>query len=407
MNKTKSPTPQSSKEKVLPFADNWGVVVPFVVHFFIFGVAWALQLVFLGVWVIEKGLSATAIGSIIFTGMISRLCLTPVLSQICDRLGNRWLVLAILYGALLFPITVLMMLEGLPTWAVYWLSVAYGGLLGTTLMTLESYTVLCSRRMHFAFPFIRGFLSLGFALGSVALGIIFEWTSITLFAPVACMTFLVVFLSLLFVARTHSTRQHKLINPLYPLRSKGLLPLIILTFFTYFSMSPFMGLSVVYYVKYMGFTASDMGLIVGIGVLLEAVLFLWAGQKIQRINNLFLFSSVGIILSFVRYGLYLYWDSLGGMIVLHALHGAQFVVIHSIVTEFIRRYIPPSHISSAQGLYEIFLISGFGSGAGLAGYLYDTAGGISMVYMSLISTLIATAVTGGYMIIQQKRPSFF
>ena len=392
-------TPESNL--ILPFRDNWRVETPFALHFFVFGVAWVLQVIFLGVWVLEKGLSATAIGSIIFMATLCRITCIPFISQICDRFGNRWLVIALLYGGALIPITGLMMVPDLPTGVIYWLSVLYAGLLGVSVMTLESYAVLCSKRLHFTFPFIRGFLSLGFALGSIALGRFFDWVSIDMFPVVVFISTGALLISLFLVKRIHTHQQNTIINPLAPLKSVGLLPLLLLAFFSFASMAPFMALPVIYYGEYMDFSASDMGLIIGVGTFAETLLFLWIGSHIRQVHNLYRLAFAFIGISFLRYGLYLYWENLWGMMVLQALHGIQFVIIHSLLTEFFRRHIAPHTLSSAQGLYEIFLVSGFGSGAGLAGYLYDNGGGQAMVYMSIITTIIAMIIMITYTTIQR------
>ena len=147
----------------------------------------------------------------------------------------------------------------------------------------------------------------------------------------------------------------------------------------------------------LGLAETFFGVLWGIGVIAEVVLFAYAGQALKRIGALNMIA-IGAAASLVRWGAMASDPSFGVLVALQLLHGLTFGATHLGVVHAIQERVRPDQAASAQSLHSA-LSSGImmGFAMALAGALYAPLGGLSYLVM------VVLAAAGGALVLAAMR----
>lgn len=373
-----------------PIGQGGRAMRPFAVHYIIFGVAWTVFFVYTSVWLTFKGISPALVGSLFLVGSLSRIILTPIFSEISDRLGQRWWVIMGAYS-IMIPIGLVMMYGDFSEWVLFVLVIGYTGFLGVTFSTLESYALLSSKTLGFNYPTVRGCLSFSVALGCVGLGMVFEFYGMDLFPVLVTVLFVVLWLSMWWLPRVKSEKSTEKLSLLKPLQIEGVGIAIILSALVFTSFAPFMVLGNLFFVETRGFSESQFGWIMGVAVMAEALFFFYAGKRVQK-WRVFWMMAIASGTGIIRFLGYEYGDGLVTMMIFHSMHAFSFGLVHTMIMELFRRVVPPQYTSSATGLYDIVANIGFGIGAGIGGYIFQMYGIEQMINFCIAVTVVGMVI---------------
>lgn len=127
------------------------------------------------------------------------------------------------------------------------------------------------------------------------------------------------------------------------------------------------------------------GILWGVGVVAEVLLFAYAGRVLARIGAVTMIA-IGALGSVVRWGLMALDPSFGWLIVLQLLHGVTFGATHLGTVHAIQERVGVDQAASAQALHSA-LSSGvlMGLATMLAGTLYGSMQGLSYLAMMVLS----------------------
>jgi PPP family 3-phenylpropionic acid transporter len=124
-----------------------------------------------------------------------------------------------------------------------------------------------------------------------------------------------------------------------------------------------------------GYSGMAIGLLWGLGVLAEVLVFLYTDQLVQRVGVRAMLAG-SLLLAAVRWALIGSTDALGWLLVAQTLHAATFATFHAAAARHTHDLFPGAQRSSGFALYSS-LAFGFGGGVGslLSGLLWDRIGG--------------------------------
>ena len=379
----------------------WRDMVPFMLHIAFYGTVWVLNGAYIALWLIEKDVSAVMIGTLLFLGSLVRITLIPILTELCDRLGDRWLVNLGMYCCLLLPVSLLMLVDDVPLWLLYGVSIMYIGSVGALGTVIDSYLLLCSKALNFYLQPVRAFWPLGAAVVSPILGAYFQSAGVEQFAPLVVGSVICAILSAFTMPRIHGKRSQLKFSLLEPLKYHGVLLAISIGSLTFISLGGFFLMASVYYIEAMGLNAGDLGWIISSAVVVEFVLLMFVGPYLRRGRTFVIFAMIAG-LGILRYWGYLNATEFWFLLVLHAIHGIQFGMTHTTIAEYFRRHMPEQYLSSAQGIYDIFGALGLYGGATIAGLAYSLYGGQGMIWVSLCMVTITLSLSCYYIIFKMK-----
>ncbi|GAB3037226.1 MFS transporter [Bowmanella dokdonensis] len=148
------------------------------------------------------------------------------------------------------------------------------------------------------------------------------------------------------------------------------------------------------YMKDLGYSGLQTGLLLSLGVVAEILIFLKAGRLIQRfgIKHILLFS---LVLTLIRWLLLAYLAFYPGILILsQCIHAASFGLTHAAAIQFIHRFFGRRFQSRGQALY-VSLAGGLGGALGnfAAGLLWQQGQGATEAFTAAALILaVATLV---------------
>lgn len=355
----------------------------FALYFSVFYTTSALMLAYWPVWLKDRGLDAAAIGTLLLAAQWIKVGGTLLSGDLADRFGRaRRVVLALALAGV-----VVMALFGLAQG--YWLLLALTLLWGATwpgiLPIVDGQAMQASVR-H------------GFDYGRARL-----WGSITFIAATVGGGYLLreggsAAIHLLILATAVATALATLLLPAGPERASGARPSARGTMLDLLRDRPFVffmlaGAAVqVSHAAYYGFATLDwrakglddgaIGLLWGIGVVAEIVLFALGRRLADRVGILRLLALAGLA-AVIRWSITPFVDDFAPLLAIQTLHALTFGAAHLAAMMFIQRYVPLGATSSAQALYAAVPI-GLGMGLAMmgAGLLYEAVA--SYAYLAMV-----------------------
>jgi len=342
-----------------------------------------VQLPFIPVWLAARGLDAQTIGAVLASPMVLRLFAIPVATRMADRRDVLRGVIVITAATALSGFAALGFASGVATIAVIYALAATAFMPLFVLSDVYALRGLAPHRRAYgpvrlwgSAAFIGATLCAGYLLDVVApAGLI--WLVVAAMAACAGAAWLLPPLE------TRSTAA----GPLPPARMLLRIP-------GFVAMGARASLIQASHALYYGFTTLDwraagfggvtIGVLWGLGVLAEIVLFAWSARLPAAFSPsvLILVGGVGALVRWLAMAL-----GPPGLLLplLQCLHGLSFGATHLGTLGFIARTAPAGLAASAQGFLAVTTGLAIAAGTGLSGVLYARFGHGAYGAMALIA----------------------
>ena len=345
---------------------------------FLFG---GIQLPFFPLWLEATGLSAREIGLVIAVPMLARIVATPVIAHQADRRQalKAALVIASLIGAL--AMTVVGLVQGFVAILVVYVvaATAFSPLLPLT----DAYALngLTARRR--AYGPVRLWGSVAFIVGNVGAGLLLDiiapgnliWLIVgSLVAVVATAAML----TPLDATAPHATAPRPTVRQLW--QSPAVIAVIATIALVQPSHAFYYGFSTVEW-RGLGFSGLTIGLLWGLGVLAEIVLFALSTRLPPALTPTVLLM-IGAGGAAIRWTAMAFDPPFASLPFLQCLHAASFGATHLGGMAFLARAVPKELSATAQG--AIATAGGIIAAAAtsLSGLIYASAGSLAYLLMA-------------------------
>lgn len=348
---------------------------------FLFG---GIQLPFFPLWLEARGLGPREIGLVIAVPTLARIVATPLIAHQADRHGalKTALLLASLTGTL--AMTALGLVQGFAAiLAIYVIAaIAFSPLLSLT----DAYALTGLAARGRAYGPVRLWGSVAFIVGNVGAGLLLDFI-----APGNLIWLLVAVLVVTTVSaaalrpQDASSRASSAPRPSVRvlLRNPALILVVAVIAFVQPSHALYYGFSTVAW-RGEGFDGLTIGLLWGLGVLAEIVLFALAGRLPGALAPTVLMA-IGAGGAVIRWTAMAFDPPVALLIPLQCLHAASFGATHLGGMGFLARAVPKELAATAQG--AIATASGIiaASATGLSGLIYAQAGNRAYLLMAAMA----------------------
>jgi PPP family 3-phenylpropionic acid transporter len=355
----------------------------FYAAFFFFG---GIQLPFFPLWLEARGLDARMIGLVIAVPTITRIIATPIITHQADR--RRALKGALVIGAIVGTLAMgaVGLVEGaLAILLVFALAMTA---LAPMLALSDAYALsgLAERgraygpvRLWGSVAFIAGNVGAGLALEVIAPGHLIWLIVASLLAVVAAAVALVP------IDRGQPATGPASSSPGVLLRNRAFLAVALAGSMIQGSHALFYGFSVLHW-RAAGLDGTIIGLLWGLGVLAEIVLFALSTRLPGALAPTVLLA-IGGAGALIRWSAMAFDPPAAVLPLLQLLHAASFGAAHLGAMGFLARAVPRELAATAQGI--IATISGVvsASALGLSGLIYATAGSLAYLVMAAMALI--------------------
>ncbi len=370
-------------------------------YFFYFGILGVFT-PFLGLFLDHRGYNSLDIGYLLATLMATRIIGPPLWASWADKTGKKLAIIRL--GTALAFVSAAGSLLTTGYWALA-LALSLFSLFWTAILPqLEVMTFNVVKQDTGIYSRIRSLGSIGYIALVLLAGALIEQYSPEIFPAT-----LAVLLVLLYVSFTgfsqpkvSTTTEAEVGSSFWrKLTTPGFMLFFLAIFLLQVSFGPFYGFFTLY-TKSLGYSATESGMIISVGVIAEIFIFIVAGKfisavGIKRVLILSLFLTALRWFVVARYGEN--WLLLSGVQLLHA---ASFGLVHAASIKFINQYFDENQKSRGQAIYIGGAYSGGGAlGALISGYLWmDGAGAMNSFLFAagasaaagIVAMLIPTAM---------------
>ena len=146
------------------------------------------------------------------------------------------------------------------------------------------------------------------------------------------------------------------------------------------------------YLSLQGFSASRIGLVMGVMAIGALVMRPWAGSAIDRRGSrpVILFGQMVLGVCFAAFlGFTGFWP----LLLVRFIQGAAQSFYSTAAVTFASSVESPKNMASAISMYTVFTMVGLGSATSLATFIFHEVGFIPLVYLSLLTLGIAVSFT--------------
>lgn len=346
-------------------------------YYFLFHVGLGCIGAFLPTYLKAEGFSGTEISSIVSLGALTGLFGVPLLwGWISDRIQKPQLILKILaFGTFAGSVPLLFLKDYWPIFASFFVFAFCSiGIMGI----LDAIASTRAKEGGFDFGKMRLFAPAGWFIGSVCLGYYIDltgrsWNDISVIVAIV-LSFGLMFISSLGLKPTNTEKQER---PTFA-EIKTIFQNRYIVVFLIMATINILGIAAywVYYgplVESLGFSASVVGLSIGVGTLSE-VIFIFFFDKIKAWIGINMIIILSIVISIIRWLIIAHTSSeyvLIGIQVLHSEIGLFTLACVSFVTD----NVPKKLVTTGQTIFYT-MTYGVGQYLGimLMGYLFDYYG---------------------------------
>jgi PPP family 3-phenylpropionic acid transporter len=253
------------------------------------------------------------------------------------------------------------------------------------------------RQRYHHYSRIRVWGSIGFIVSVVGLGWVFDWLPIG-YLPAFILTFLsMIWLSTLTVTERctpHSSEATEGLRQIVGRRS--VLCFFLVCFLLQVSHGPYYTFYSLHLVENYGYSASATGLLWGLGVLAEVVIFVFMHRLLVRFDVRTLMLCALLLTALRWLMIALFAQSLTLLLMAQLLHAFSFGVAHAAAIEWVRSHFGGNHHGQGQALYSALSFGAGGSlGALLSGMLWDQSALLTFLLAALVALLAFTVCWWG------------
>ncbi len=354
-----------------------------------------LSLPYFPLWLAATGLDAQATAVVLSAAMFSRIIITPLAGIAADALGDRRLVAAVFsffagaaYAALSGADSFLMIT------VLYLVGMSAGSATGPIV---EGVTARGGVDYGFPYAHVRAWGSLAFVAANVGGGFAVAAFGPEMVVPVMAILALGGAGVLLATPAIHADRgrgHHRFAaamratahNARHLLRSKPFLLMLAACTCAQSAHAVYYAYGTLHF-SALGIPKDVIGLLWGLGVLAEVILFALS-QPLVRGHNPLKLMAAGIVLGALRWTGMAFAEGLLATVLLQILHAGSFGLLHLGTMQFMVRAVPPQLSATGQAMFSVAC---YGIGMGLvtlgAGALFDAFGGLAYLAMTVLSAL--------------------
>ncbi|ADZ91519.1 MFS transporter [Marinomonas mediterranea] len=351
------------------------IAVPLFSYFFFYCAAIGILMPYMSIYYSSIGLNGSQIGRLMSTFTLASIMVPHFWGWLTTKFGLPKKVMQIcMLGTILsfFPFNFTDQFDTLFILTCV-MAMFYSALMpladGLAVMSIQNTRIPYTRiRVGGSIGYIVSVSLIGFAIKAFGVGVV---------VPSICVCLVLAFITSLFikekpykVSSAHTEGNFKEL-----LFRKEVALFFGLAFLSYMAHAPF-NIFFAVHLSDVGYSGAKIGLLLGFGVAIEVLLFLYCGHFVQRyyaIHLLLLCFVCGVI----RWAL-LAWFASSVWVVLFTqlMHCITFALFHMVSIDQVRRLFPDRFGSQGQSTYSAFAV-GLGSGVGMifAGYSWDLIGG--------------------------------
>lgn len=344
---------------------------------------------FLPIFLDGKGFSSLDIGETLAIITASRIVGPSLWAMLADKTGKQLSIIR--FGALLAIISFCFLFWLNSFWSITWCLAIFSLFWTAILPQMEVMTLNSVRKSAKIYARIRLWGSIGFIVLAVTGGDIVERYSADAFTYLGFIVLLGLLISTLFLQQPRRQQTHHQNNS--PISDK-IFQLSFLLFFAaglmlQMSFGPYYGFFALF-LRDLNYPGIVVGLLIGLAVVAEIGIFIFAGQIFKRytIKHLLIFSMTVTALRW--WVLATFGDNFWLLSISQLIHAASFGLYHSASMQFIHQHFNSNQQSRGQALY-IGGVYGLGGaiGAYVAGLLWqDGLGAQNAFYFAAITAFI-------------------
>jgi len=348
-----------------------------------------------GVYLKSIGFDAQAIGELVAAVMATKIIAPNIWGVLADRSPSRMAVVrsasfiaALGFGLIFFGQSYGWIMLVMILFSFFW-NAALPQFEAVTMSHLDGDTRAYSK--------IRLWGSVGFVIAVVVLGEAIGRYEAGILPAVVFILMGLIAVSALFVPDAGQVEHDPKVRFAEVIRRPGVIALLVVCFLMQLSHGPYYTFYSIYLEEH-GYSQGVIGVLWGIGVIAEIVVFIWMSPLVRRfgLRGLLLMSLLSACLRWLLIG----WGVDSSVIVTFAqlLHAASFGIYHAVAITLIHRRFTGRYQGTGQALY-----SGLSFGAGGAvgslysGYLWDGAGPAVTFSISALACLVAYGVVWRYL----------
>ena len=356
----------------------------FYAAYFLFG---GIQLPFFPLWLEAKGLDAGTIGIVIAVPMIARIVAVPIITRAADRRRALKATLVIIAAVGTLAMTVVGLVQGAVAILVAFTiaAVAFAPMLSLS----DAYALNGLGQRGRAYGPVRLWGSVAFIVANVGAG-----TLLGVIDPVHLIWLIVAALVITTLAAINldsldaslTPADQPQASPRQLWSNPAFLAVAAAASLTQGSHALYYGFSTLEW-RAAGISGTTIGVLWGIGVLAEIVLFAFSARLAIGPAMLLMIGAAGAIL---RWGAMAFDPPIAILLPLQILHAASFGAAHLGAMGFLARAVPRELAATAQGY--VATVSGIvmASATGLSGLIYAASG--SFAYLAMAAMGLAGLV---------------
>ncbi len=346
---------------------------------------------YLAVFLDGRGFTSLEIGEILAVVTATKVFGPTLWAVLADKTGKQLSIIRL--GAFLacFAFFFLFFLDG------YWpllISLALFSLFWTAILPqIEVLTLTSIRRSPKIYARIRLWGSIGFIAFAMLAGELIERYGAEVYIAIGMVILLGLFISSMQLTQrrlitVHQTSSESIFNKLYDYRFVMFFLAGLLLQISFGPLNNFFAL----YLRDLHYPAYAVGLMLGIGIIAEIIVFIFAGRLFQHfsLKSLLVFS---LAISIVRWFLVASVGDIAWLLtVSQILHAFSFGLYHSASMQFLHRHFNHNQQNRGQAIY----IGGvYGVGGAIGAYVtglvwLDGQGGQLAFYIAAVAALIGT-----------------
>jgi len=350
-----------------------GLVARFGGFYFVYFATLGAFLPYWSLYLDSLGMAAVQIGVLVGAIQVTKIFAPNVWGPLADRTGRRLTVARGTALATLLAFLPLYALDGF--WAMLPVVALFAFFHAGPLPLVEGAVWDVVQRTGAHYGRLRLWGSLGFIATAVGLGPALDHLGMVHLLDFLTFLFLAILAFTLLVPEPERKgRTERAGSILGTLRQRPVWGFFATTFLMKASHGAYYGFFSILLSAH-GYSGMAIGLLWGLGVLAEVLVFLYTDQLVERFGVRAMLAG-SLLLAAVRWVLIGSTDALGWLLLAQTLHAATFATFHAAAARHTHELFPGAQRSSGFALYSS-LAFGFGGGMGslLSGVLWDRIGG--------------------------------
>lgn len=344
-----------------------------------------------GLFLQWKGFDAVAIGSLMAILMATKVVAPNVWGWLGDHLGHRMRIVRIASAVSFFIFIAMFWAEGF--WGIAAIMVAFSFFWNASLPQFEVVTFSYLGKQVNKYARLRLWGSIGFIVTVMLVGILVDLRGPGVVLPAVLATYLGIWLASMTVSDPAPDAQSpEQVSILTVLRKPAILAFFVAVFFMQMGHGPYYVFYSIYLDDY-GYSKSLIGLLWGLGVIAEVLLFLvmhrllmrWGGRSILVVS---------LLLASLRWLLIGHFpDSLWVILIAQLLHAATFGSFHAAAIHLVHHYFRGRHKGRGQALYSSLSFGAGGAvGTFASGFTWELWGPAFTYSMAALVSLLGAWV---------------